>query len=283
MSFMVGLFNHLTMSAKAYLVPDEPKSHIEVFEKNIFAYSTGHIEESSCIENCFKNIEGSLPPIVYGSLETAMKAIEPHFEAFSKAADKLTEDEIRDLTNAFKKSICNFIEDRWADAAAQSFYSIFSISDRKEQIVLTKKWTHQFFVDLKCLNHCENSCDGLLPEWVANLKLKTANAFSAYSLEIFSQKEALMLMRMSKNPEDFLEALERASEKAAKTPETLSALEKDYLVFAKRITSSDGDSQLKILERCIEHGFALIQDKQSILDSTPSTNFFDKVFREPML
>ncbi|HSW85973.1 MAG TPA: hypothetical protein VLG49_00575, partial [Rhabdochlamydiaceae bacterium] len=191
--------------------------------------------------------------------------------------------EIRDLKTTFKKSLCEVVEERWADSVAKSFYPILSISDEAEQIAAAQKWTEQYFVGADYFNKWEGFTF-IHGKVVAKLQQKTLFAFHAYCHEMIQKKIEVMQTRAEKDPVSFGRMMKEAHAKLEKDPTSLSILEKEYVEFTKNLDCLTQlpviYKKMELLRKCIWYGYTLQECHQPIIDNDTSTLIFERIFNK---
>ncbi len=290
MSFFIDLLN----GAKSLIWNDTsgassaPIDLEEVFRENLVNFSAVSIDQEECIANCVKSVEKVLQPEDCDLSEASQKVIESHLENFNTAVDEtpyLTDTEIKLLKSAFRKTLCEVVEQKWAALMATSFYPIPSFSFKEEKIAAAQKWAHEFMLGVEYFNKWEGLYTSIHSDFVAQLQRKTVSAFRTYSNEVTINKMKTMQAQMEKDPIAFAKRMEEVEVKVDGSPTSESIIDSECdefaQILAESVTGYSGNDEKKVkqLSKCIWHGYTLLQlSGESILDSNMSQHLFAHVF-----
>lgn len=279
---MVNCARHFLWGSSA--IQSNPQSGPEAFKENLSKFSASAIDQDTCIANCCKSVKDVLQTSDCDLSEASLEEIKSYIDGFNIAVDDApTLIGSDNLKNAFKKSLCEVVEEKWAVVMAQAFHPIPSIPVQEKQIAAAQKWAQQFFAGVDYFNQWEGFFTCIQGEFVAKLQQKTSSAFSTYSYEVIQEKMKVIQTQAEKYPISFGKLMDQAAARAKKDPNSLSPEDLKYLDYAQILAHCvtgywpDVEQAKELLKACVWNTFTLREVKSSV-DSDVGFNLFARMF-----
>ncbi len=270
MAFIADLLN----SAQSYIWPIQQASvPKEVFKESLLKLSESTLSPAQCVKTC---VESVLQPADCDLSNVSQQAIDSHIQHFCEAVQAtryLVVSEASELKANFKRDLGRAVGEKWAEAMAESFYSITCISDEKEKAVAAQKWTHRYFQGLDYLRRCE--CEfgtTITGEFVAKHAHMTSTALYAYSQHMIQNRMQTTMRHLEKDPAEF-ERRAKGIEVSVENESGSVVIDKEVLQFAKDLARAvimywpELEENKKFLTNCIWKGYTIKSFAEwSILD-----------------
>lgn len=257
------------------------------------AFSEGKIPKKECMDTCIRLMRDLLDTFDCDLTIHSRHLLKDHWEELNNEIKEIpkitTHEDAAHLIADLKRNFTSVAQDKWAAHVAGSFHSILPITDRKEQIINAKRWTHQFFEGADFFS-CWEDQPLSHRDFILKLEEKTSSAFHSYSQEICQKKMAWIQFQSKNNLPYFLAMINSIEVKLMEHEGNLaclSDLEKDFYCFLEKgghegsMHLSSVEKNRALLNKCVWSGFSHWKERENIMESDQFLHVLEEIFSSP--